>query len=144
MAFILAKDTELHVATTAAGTYALLSGGLTIDEREETADDEEIFTFGSDTAIVSENEDVATIDMNLLLDPADTTGQEIVRAARRNGTSIFVRMLWDGPGGTAGEQFEARVLSFNRTADRNGTGQNKFVRGALSIRRIGPISPVAA
>lgn len=140
--YVLSKDTELHVADTADGVYTLVAGGLTIDESDEAADDEEIYTFGSLAPIVEEGEDDATITFTCLFSPDDTDGQVKVRAARRTGGTKFFRLLWDGPDGIAGEQFEGAVRSFNRASDRNGTGQNKFVRGTITIRRVGTITTV--
>jgi len=142
--YILSKDTELHVATTVNGTYTLVAGGLTIDEADEGGDDEEVYTFGSLAPIVEEGEDEATISLTCLVSPDDTAGQVQLRTARRTGTTRFFRMLWDGPGGIAGEQFEASVRSFNRASDRNGTGQNKFVRGTITLRRVGAVTLIEA
>lgn len=141
MSYVLSKDTELHVSETENGEYHLVGGGLTIATRDENADDEEIYTFGSLNALVSESEDTADIDFTFLFDPADTNGQNILRAAKKDGSSVFIRTLWDGE---AGEQRECRVRSINMDADRNGTGQNKFVRGTLSLRAIGPATTVEA
>jgi len=142
--YILSKDTELHVADAADGDYTLVAGGLTIDEQDEAGDDEDIYTFGSLAPIVEEGEDNATLTFTCLFSADDTAGQAKLRTARRTGTTKFFRLLWDGPGGIAGEQFEGQVRSFNRASDRNGTGQNKFVRGTVTLRRVGAITEVEA
>lgn len=140
MAVISAADTELHLSTTEAGTYTCLGQCLTIARREETADDERINVFCSDVALVEAGNDENTMDVTGFLDLTDAQ-QNSMRTARRNGTTVFLRSLWDGENG---EQQEYQVISLNTEADRNGTGVNKYVRWTATFRSAGDLTTITA
>lgn len=143
MAHLLAEDAELHVATTAGGTYSCIGSVLTYSLRREAAQGgEKIKVLCNPVPISDAGEDSATLDITMLRDQADTVGQVVLATAKRNGTQVFIRALHGGPTVT-GEQQAFMVDSHTTDVDANGTGANKFVRDSMTLTSNGPVTDVA-
>lgn len=57
-------------------------------------------------------------DITVLFDSGDTTGQEILKTAKRNGTTVFLQFCPEGTAtGAKVEQFEANITAHNLPLD---------------------------
>jgi len=142
MARMSSKSTQVHVATAEAGPYTCVGSVLSVNVSEEGGDQSDLFVFCEESPITEAGDETNTIELPVLWDLANTAGQGVLRAARRAGTPVYVRLL---PGGTgvAGEQREAKVTRMGWSSDPNGSGADRFVRGAFTLRASGPITAVA-
>lgn len=143
MAAISSKDTEIHVATVAAGPYTCVGKVLSVDVTEEGGDAEDLYVFCDDAPITEAGDETSTIEIPVLWDLADTNGQNVLRTARRAASTIYLRLLPGGPS-VAGEQRPVKVTRMSWASDPNGTGRARFVTGSFTIRTAGPVTAVAA
>lgn len=60
---------------------------------------------------------VDSYDISGLYDPADTNGQNLLRTARDNGTTVLLQFL---PNGVAGYQQECRITEYTDSGDADG------------------------
>ena len=141
MAAISARDTEVLVSSTEGGTYTCIGKVLTASLRYEATDDESIYVFCDETPIVEAGADEATLDLTMLWDFADTTGQDVLRTARAAGSTVYIQFL---PDGAIGYQQAAVVRSMSIDSDANGTGVNRFVRGAMTLTMSGTITSIGS
>lgn len=143
MAVMSSKDTEIHVSATSGGTYTCVARVLSVSVTEEGGDATDLFVFCDDAPITEAGDESSTIELPVLWDLSDTTGQSVLRTARRGGTTIYMRLLPGGPS-VAGEQRPIKVTRMSWASDPNGTGRDRFVTGSFTIRTAGPVTPVAA
>ncbi len=69
--------------------------------------------------------------MPILFDRADTSGQEILRARKRSGQTVFLQFAPEGVGsGAKVEQFEARITEVTIGSDVD----EDFVSGSFAFR----------
>jgi hypothetical protein len=116
---------------------------LSVSVTEEGGDATDLFVLCDDAPITEAGDESSTVELPVLWDLADTTGQNVLRTARRAGTTIFARFLPGGPA-VAGEQRPIKVTRMSWASDPNGTGRDRFVTGSFTLRTAGPVTPVAA
>lgn len=123
------KLTRVRVATTSGGTYANV-GYVRSFELTEGEDG------GGITRYMGGEIDVGgdpTLEgsMPVLFDRGDTAGQEILRARKRAGQTVFLQFCPEGTAaGAKVEQFEARITEVTYGADID----DDFVSGSFSFR----------
>lgn len=86
--------------------------------------------FGRATPYVRAGDVVDTYSLSGLYDPADTNGQNILRTARDNGTTVLLQVL---PNGTAGYQQECRVTEYTDEGDADG----EYVECSFELEAVG-------
>lgn len=75
-----------------------------------------------------------TYSVAFLLNLSDTNGQNIIRAAHDNGTTVFLQVLPEGTGsGALGYKQEVRVTEFTDSIDVDG----EYVEGGFSAESVG-------
>lgn len=123
--------TRVRVCATLAGTYTLVGYVRSFDLKEGEEGGGATLYFGGE--IDSAGRPTLEASMPILYDRADTTGQEIIRAAKRAGNTVFLQFC---PGGTSTgakcEQFEARVTEVGTSANVD----EDYVAGTLGFRGI--------
>lgn len=91
--------------------------------------------FGKATPYVRAGDLVDTYSLSGLYDPADTNGQNILRSARDNGTTVLLQVL---PNGTAGYQQECTVTEYTDSGDADG----EYVECSFDLEAVGPRTAV--
>lgn len=121
---------RLRASSSLAGTYTVIAKVRSFTYTEGSEGDTIIRWFGGD-ALRSGDATLAGT-FAVWFDRADTTGQEIIRAAKRSGVSIFLQFC---PSGTATgekcEQFEAIVTEVGMSSDSTS---NEGVEGTITVR----------
>lgn len=121
------EDAALRVCTTINGTFAVI--GLTTSSQftEGSSGTSETPYMGG--TIYKAGRNTVSGTANYIFNRADTTGQEVVRAAKRSNASVF---LQDCPEGTAVgakvEQVEAKIDEVGRETDAG----NDWVTGSFT------------
>jgi len=141
MATTLGKNAALYVSTDDGTTYTLVGKVLTISKRREQSDDEEINVMGEDAPITQAGDLTGTLDISYLQDLADTTGQNVLRDALEDATTLGVRLMYNPVNGV---EYDAKVLNNSFDADANGTGVSRFNRESMSIRLVGAATTYTA
>lgn len=141
MAIIDAKTTEVHVATVEAGPYTLIGSIHTWNENAGQQGGQEFNLLGTSAKITEAGSDDRTITLNYLLDLADTDGQNILRTAFINKTTIYTRLLYDG---TLGVQQPMTVTSEQNSGDANGTGLGRYIAGTVTLTSAGTRTEITA
>lgn len=132
MAVISVRDAEVHISTSENSGYECIEDATTYSSDEGAEDDEETFVFCSSVPYTAEGSDTNSLSITGLLN-LDGTGQNALRSARRNNTTIWLRVLHDGE---RGYQQEFRVARYSESADANG----RFVEFSADFRAVGPMS----
>jgi hypothetical protein len=123
--------TRVRVSTTLAGTYTLVGyvRSFSLTEGEEGGGVTEYFGGEIDKS----GRPTLEATMPILYDRADTTGQEIIRAAKRSNTSVFLQFCPEGTTtGKKCEQFEAKVTEVGTSSNVD----DDYVAGTLGLRGI--------
>ena len=140
-----ARLTEMHVSATEAGSYACVGKVFRLSRRRQsgTGGDTQQYVLCESEPLPTDPESrQGTVEFSVVRDPADTTGQNIIRTAELDGTTAYIRLLWDGGNG---EQQGYTVESITTDADPNGTAINKYVTEAFTLTSVGsPTAVVAA
>lgn len=129
MATIQAKNTRIRVSTTEAGTYNLVGYVRSGEITEGSEGDSTLYYFGGEISVAGNS--TLSGSINVYWDPADTTGQTILRTAKRNGTTVWIEFLPAGTtSGSPYERFEAVVTEVSRSSAADGDN----VEGSFSFR----------
>lgn len=89
-------NARVRVSTTVGGTYTVVGKVRTAPYTEGTENRSKIRYLGGQ--IVRPGDNTLTGSVTWLYDDGDTTGQTIIRTAKRNGTTVFLQWC---PAGTA-------------------------------------------
>lgn len=121
---------RVRLSSTLAGTYTVIAKVRSWTLTEGTEGDTVIRWLGGDALRAGD----ATLNGTVPVwwDRADTTGQELMRSAKRAGTSVFLQFCQAGT--TTGEkcdQFEAIITEVTTSADSNS---NEGVEGTFTFR----------
>lgn len=125
------QDTVIKVAApSATPAFANILNATGYSAEHGTDGETRVRVFGQATPYVRAGELVDSYSIDGLYDPADTTGQNILRTARDNGTNVLLKVL---PNGTAGYQQECRVLTYTDSGDADG----EYVECSFSLEAVG-------
>ena len=109
-------NARLRVATAVGGTYANVGKVLTANSNEGQEGRTKTKYLGGQVTRPGDN--TWGGDITVLFDSGDTTGQEILVAAKRNGTSVFLQFCPEGAGtGAKVYQGEANITAHNLPLD---------------------------
>lgn len=125
------KLSRVRVSTTQGGVYALVGyvQSFELTEGEEGGGITRYFGGELDKA----GDPTLEGSFPVLFDRDDTTGQEILRTAKRNGTTVWLQFGPAGVGsGAKVEQFEARITEISLSSDAD----DEYVAGSFSVRGI--------
>jgi hypothetical protein len=123
------KLARVRVSTTVNGTYSVMSMARSYDHTEGSEGESSLYWFGGEA--VRSGDPTVTGTIPVYFDRADTTGQTLLRTAKRNGTVVFIQLCPAGTGaGAKCDQFEAVITEFSMSADAEGDA----VEGSFSYR----------
>lgn len=116
---------RLRLSSTLAGTYTVVAKVRSFTYTEGSEGDTTIRWFGGDA--LRSGDATLNITMALWFDRGDTTGQEMIRSAKRAGTSTFLQAC---PTGTATgekcEQFECVITEISYASDASSNEAVEF------------------
>lgn len=145
MAIVSAKLTEMHFSSTpgSGGSFACVGKVFRLSRRRQGGgSDTKQYVLCEDNPLPADaSTRQGTIEFSVVRDAGDTTGQNIGRTAELAGTTIGVKLLWDG---TSGEVQDYTVDSITTDADPNGTGINRYVTEVYTLTSVGVPTPVSA
>lgn len=121
MSIMDVADSIVQVSATSEGTYATIAELTAWDGTHGTEDIARRRVFGNTNAHVRLGEDTDTYSLSGLLDLSDTNGQNILRTARDNRTTVFLRVL--PMGNTAADKGytqECYVTEYTDSGDADG------------------------
>lgn len=114
-------DARVRVSTTSGGVYSVLGKARSFELTEGSESDVTLRWFGGDAARTGD--DTLEASVSVWYDSADTTGQDVVRSAKRNGTAVWFQFCPEGAAsGAQVLQFEAYISEMNVSADVDGDG----------------------
>ena len=120
---------RVRVSTTENGTYTNVAKALSFSYTEGSEGDTTIRWFGGEAAIAGDATLTGTLPV--VFDRQDTTGQEIIRAAKRSGDTVFLQICPEGTGsGKKVEQFGAVITEVGISAEADGD----YVAGTIGFR----------
>jgi hypothetical protein len=125
------EEAAVRVSTTLTGTYTIVGLVTSSSFTEGSSGTSETPYMGG----IAYKSGRSTVNgtVNYLFNRADTNGQEVIRAAKRSGASVF---LQDCPEGTAVgdkvEQVEAKIDEVGRESDAG----NDWVTGSFTFTGI--------
>lgn len=125
------KNTRVRVSTTLAGTYTLVGYTTAYTFTEGTEGGNTILYFGGEELTAGRN--TATGSLDVLFVRGDTLGQDVIRSAKRAGTTVFLQLCPEGTAtGAKCEQMEVYIDEVSHNPDRS----NDRVTGSINFRGI--------
>jgi hypothetical protein len=125
------EDAAVRVSTTLAGTYTVIGLVTSSNLTEGSSGTSETPYMGGIAYKAGRSTLAGTV--NYLFNRADTSGQEVIRAAKRSGASVFLQDCPEGTAATAKvEQFEAKIDEVGRESDAG----NDWVTGSFTFTGI--------
>jgi hypothetical protein len=116
-----ARNIRIRVSATLAGTYTVLSMARSYDHTAGTEGGTTLRWFGGTAIKPGDTVDDGTI--TVWWDPMDTTGQDLMRASRDNGTTVFIQLAREGTAtGAKVRQMEIQVTEYGNTGDVTADG----------------------
>lgn len=114
-------NSRVFICTTVNGTYTEVNDITSWDGTHSTEDVQRRKVFGNPYPYVRLGDEADTYSLSGLLNLADTNGQNILRTARDNRTSVFLRVLPEGNDvGDLGYTQECRVSEYTDSGDVEG------------------------
>lgn len=135
MAYQETKNFLAKVSTTSGGTFATIKGLTDFNDSADT-DDTEIPVFAEADPLTFTSKNARTWDGSGVRDPADTTGQNVIRDAYESQDTIYVQSLEDG---TAGKQYPVRVINWSVSRSR----EDNVMRFSFNLKQNGAATTVA-
>ena len=109
-------NARLRVSTTLTGTYTNVGKVLSANSNEGQEGRTKTKYLGGQ--VVRPGDNSWGGDITVLFDSGDTTGQEILKTAKRNGTSVFLQFCPEGTAtGAKVEQGEVNITAHNLPLD---------------------------
>lgn len=109
-------NARLRVSTTVGGTYAVVGKVLTANSNEGQENRSKTRYLGG--VVVRPGDKTWSGDITVLFDSGDTTGQEIIKTAYRNSTTVFLQFCPEGTTtGMKCEQGEVNITGHNLPLD---------------------------
>lgn len=124
-------NTRVRVSTTSGGTYTSVGYVRSFDMNEGTENDVRLKYFGGE--FVTPGDATLTASMPVVWDRGDTTGQKVLRDAKRAGTAVWLQFCPEGT--TAGlkcDQFQAYITEMSATSDADA----EAVEGSFGFRGV--------
>lgn len=119
---------RVRVSTTSGGTYSNVGHVRSFDMTEGSEGDSTLRWFGGEVVRAGDPTLAGTIPV--WWDLEDTSGQDILRTAKRNGTKVWLQFGATGTGsGAVVEQFEAIITEVSRSVASDGDA----VEGSFSF-----------
>jgi hypothetical protein len=131
----------VQVAAESAGPYATIADLQSWEGTHGEENESRTRVFGRADAYVRAGEDTDEYPLSGLYNPADTSGQNVLRDAKDNRTTVFLRVIPDGfdpeteelvPGATGYTQ-ECRVSEYTDSGDAGG----EYVECSFTARGVG-------
>jgi hypothetical protein len=145
MAVIDVTNSIVQVAAESAGPYATISDVRSWDGTHGEESETRVRVFGRADPYVRAGDDTDEYSLSGLYNPDDTNGQNVLRDAKDNRTTVFLRVIPDGfdpetedlaPGATGYTQ-ECRVSEYGESGDADGD----FVECDFAARGVGTRTP---
>lgn len=116
------SDAQVWVsATGGAGTYALIEDLTSFDATHGSESETRTRVFGAANPYIRQGDDTDEYSLGGLYNPNDTDGQNILRTAHDNGTTVFIAILYDATGGAEqGYTQECRVTEYGESGEADG------------------------
>lgn len=109
-------NSRVRVSTTVGGTYTSIGKVISANMNEGQESRTKTRYFGG--TVVRPGDSTLGGDLTVLFDSGDTAGQEVLKTAKRNGTSVFLQFCPEGTAtGAKVEQFEANITAHNLPLD---------------------------
>lgn len=109
-------NSRLRVCLTVNGTYVNVGRVLSANSNEGQEGRTKTRYLGG--TVTRPGDNTWGGDITLLFDSGDTTGQEVLKTAKRNGTSVFLQFCPEGTtAGMKAEQGEANITAHNLPLD---------------------------
>jgi hypothetical protein len=109
-------NSRVRVSTTLGGTYTSIGKVLTANSNEGQESRTKTRYLGG--TVTRPGDSTWGGDITALWDNTDTTGQEILKTAKRNGTTVFLQFCPDGTAtGAKVEQGEVNITAHNLPLD---------------------------
>lgn len=125
------QDTVVKVAAPGATpVFATIANVRGYNATHGTEGEARVRVFGQASPYVRAGTLTDSYSLNGLYDPADTGGQNVLRTARDNGTTVLLQVL---PNGTAGYQQECRVTEYTDSGDADG----EYVEASFDLEAVG-------
>lgn len=109
-------NSRVRVATLIGGTYASVGKVTAANMNEGQEGRTKTKYLGGQ--VTRPGDSTLGGDITVLFDSGDTTGQEILKSAKRSNTTVFLQFCPEGTGtGAKVEQFEANITAHNLPLD---------------------------
>lgn len=109
-------NSRVRVSTTVGGTYTSI-GKVTAANSNEGQESRTKTRYLGGT-VTRPGDNTWGGDITVLFDSGDTTGQEVLKTAKRNGTTVFLQFCPEGTGtGAKAEQGEVNITAHNLPLD---------------------------
>ena len=109
-------DSRLRVSTTSGGTYNVVGKVIAWEHNEGEEGGSTIRWMGGEARLAGDG--TVSGNCRVVLDLADTTGQDVLKAAKRSGDDVFIQVCPEGAGaGKEVEQFKAKVSEYSISSD---------------------------
>lgn len=134
MAVVDVSDARVYVSETGSGDWAPIQDATNWNATHGGADVRETFVFDKSSPHVRTGDNTDEYSVQGLYNPGDTNGQNILRTARDNKTTVFIAILHDNTSGAEeGYYQEIRVTQYSDSGDRAGD----FVEAGFEGRGVG-------
>lgn len=127
-------DFEVQVAASAAGPFALIDDLTSGSATHGTEGSARTRVFGRTTPYIRAGDDTDEYSLDGLYNPADTDGQNVLRDAKNNKTTVVIAVLHDATSGAEkGYTQECRVTEYGESADSDG----EYVECSFTLEAVG-------
>lgn len=125
----------VQIATAEAGPYATIQDVQSYGATHGTEDAARVRVFGKATPYLRAGDDVDDYDLSGLYNPDDTGGQNILRTARDNRTTVWLRIMPTGDtSGDKGYKQQCNVTEYSDSGDADGD----YVECSFTLEGVGP------
>lgn len=125
------RNTRVRVSTTSGGTYTTVGYTTAYTFTEGTEGGNTIRYFGGEE--ITAGTSTVAGSLSILFVRGDTLGQDVLRSAKRAGTTVFLQLCPEGTAtGAKCEQVEAYIDEVAHNPDRS----NDRVTGTINFRGI--------
>lgn len=135
------SDVLVQVAAVEAGPFATIEDIQSYSGTHGTEEATRTRVFGKAQPHVRAGDDTDDYDLSGLYNPDDTGGQNVLRDARDNRTTVWLRVMPTGDTvGAAGYLQECNVTEYSDSGDADGD----YIECAFSLEGVGPKTNVTA
>lgn len=129
------QDSLVQVAATGAGPYATIMDVTNWDGNHGTEDIARRRVFGQASAYVRLGDETDTYNLSGLLSLTDTNGQNVLRTARDNRTTVFLRVL---PSGNVEDELGYTQECYVTEYTDSGDAEGDYVECSFSLEGAAP------